>query len=74
MTETAVHPPISPSDHPSVCPIYRQQQRSAADLLLSAPRAGDIDRQQAPALRSKRGQCFSSFFSVLHFLVVGSVR
>jgi len=62
MTETAVHPSISPSDHPSVCPIYRQQQRRAADLLLSAPRAGDIDRQQAPALSSKRGQCFSSFF------------
>jgi len=26
-------------------------------LLLSAPRAGDIDRLQAPALSSKRGQC-----------------
>jgi len=35
---------------PSVCPIDRQQQRRAAGLLLSAPRAGNIDRQQAPAL------------------------
>ena len=31
---------------PSVCPVDRQQQRGAAGLLLSAVRAGDIDRQR----------------------------
>ena len=34
---------VRPSVRPSVCPINRQQQ-CAAGLLLSAPRAGDIDR------------------------------
>jgi len=34
------------SVHPSVCPIYRPLQQRAAGLLLGAPRAGDIDRQQ----------------------------
>ena len=33
-----------PSVRPSVCPIDRQQQRWLAGLLLSALRAGDIDR------------------------------
>jgi len=46
-----------PSVCPSVCPIDQQQQRGEAGLLLSAPRAGDSDRKQAPALRSKCGQC-----------------
>ena len=54
----------------SVCPIDRQQQRRAAGLLLSAPRAGYVDRLlhgapagcsrhdvlQVPALSSKCGQ------------------
>ena len=35
-----------------------QQQRRAAGLLLSTPRAGDIDRQRAPALSSKCGWCY----------------
>jgi len=39
-------------ERPSVCPVVRQQQRRAAGLLLSALLAGDIDRQQAPALSS----------------------
>ena len=46
-----------PSVRPSVCPIDQQQQRSAAGIPLSAPRAGCIDRQQATALSSKCGQC-----------------
>ena len=33
----------------SVCPVNWQQQRHAAGLLLSVPRVGDIDRQQASA-------------------------
>ena len=33
-------------------PINRQRQRLAAGLLLSTPRTGDIDGQQAPALSS----------------------
>jgi len=33
-----------PSTRPSVCPVDRQQQRRPAGLLLSALRAGDIDR------------------------------
>jgi len=33
------------SVRPSVCPVDQQQQRRAAGLLLSAPRAGNIDRQ-----------------------------
>jgi len=44
-----------PSVRPFVClshPINRQRQRLAAGLLLSTPRTGDIDRQQAPALSS----------------------
>jgi len=62
---------VRPSAGLSVCPISRPQQRRAVGLLLSARRAGDIDRllhgrspssssgavQQAPALSSKRGQC-----------------
>ena len=58
------------SSRPSVCPIIRPQQR-ATGLLLSAVRAGDIDRQlRAPggrqqrrrstALSSKCGQCHVS--------------
>jgi len=35
-----------PSVRQFVSPIVRQQQRRAAGLLLSAPRAGDIDRQR----------------------------
>ena len=41
----------------SVSPVDRQQQRRAAGLLLSAPRAGDIGQQQATALGRKCGQC-----------------
>ena len=33
-----------PSVRPSICPIDRLQQRRATGLLLSARRAGDIDR------------------------------
>ena len=54
------------SVRPSVCPIWPQQRR-AAGLLLSAVRAGDIDRQRrspgaaarcrSTALSSKCGQC-----------------
>ena len=40
-----------------LCPVDQQQQRRAAGLLLSAPRAGDIDRQRATALTSTRRQC-----------------
>jgi len=32
--------------------VVRQQERRAAGLLLSASRAGDISREQAPALSS----------------------
>ena len=35
---------VSLSVRSSVCPVDRQQQRRAAGLLLSAVRAGDIDR------------------------------
>ena len=41
----------------SVFSIDREQQRRAAGLLLSAVWVGDMDRQQAPALSSKCGQC-----------------
>jgi len=50
----------------SGCPIIRQQQRRAADLLPNAVRTGDVDRQRrAPSsnrasstgLSSKCGQC-----------------
>jgi len=37
---------VRPSVRPSVCHIDLQQQRRAAGLLPSAPRAGDIDRQR----------------------------
>jgi len=40
----------------SVCPVDRHQQLPPAGLLLSALRAGDIDRWQAPAHNSKCGQ------------------
>ena len=43
--ETVECPSVRPSIHPSVCPIDRQQQRWPASLLLSAQRAGNIDRQ-----------------------------
>ena len=40
---------------PSVCPIIRPQPRRAAGLLLSAVRAGDIDRQRrAPGSMQQR--------------------
>ena len=39
-----------PSVRPSVCPVDGQQQRRASGLTPSVPRAGDIDRLQAPAL------------------------
>ena len=48
---------VRPSD---VRPIIRPQRRRAAGLLLSAVRAGDIDRQQrrrSTALSSKCGEC-----------------
>jgi len=39
----------------SVCPVDRQQQRRVAGLLLSAPPAGDIDRQRrAPGTQQQR--------------------
>jgi len=42
----------------SVCPIDRQQQRHAAGLLLSATRAGDIDRpRRAPSSTAFSGKC-----------------
>jgi len=44
-----------PSVRPSVCPIDRQQQRHAASLLLSAVRAGDIERQQRAPAPSSNG-------------------
>jgi len=40
------------SVRPSICPIGRQRQRLPAGLLLSAMRAGDIDRQ----LRARCGR------------------
>ena len=45
----------------SIRAVDRQHQKWPAGLLLSAPRAGDIDRPlrapaEAPALSSKRGQ------------------
>ena len=43
---------LCPSVRPSVCPVVRQQERRVAGLLLSALRAGDISREQAPVLSS----------------------
>jgi len=41
---------VRPSVRLSVCSIVGQQERRAARLLLSAPPAGDVDRQlRAPA-------------------------
>jgi len=48
------------SVRPSVCLFHRstiEAKQHAEGLLLSAPRARDVDRQQAPALSSKCVQC-----------------
>jgi len=45
------------ADPTSVCPVDRQQQRWSAGLLLSALRAGDIDRQlSVPRTSCRRAQ------------------
>jgi len=47
---TVGRPSVRPSVRLSVCPIVRQPVRRVAGLLLSAVRAGDVDRQRrAPA-------------------------
>ena len=43
------------SVRPSICPIVRQPLWRAAGLLLSAPRAEDIDRQRRAPARSSNG-------------------
>ena len=53
--ETIVRPSVRPSVCLSACPIMRPQQRRAAGLLLSAERAGDIDRQQRRRTRKVPG-------------------
>jgi len=46
MKRSSVRPSACPSACLSVCPVTRPQPRHAAGLLLSAARAGDIDRQR----------------------------